>query len=383
LLLWVRIVGATRPAEAHDALRRAAAAIERLGGDVRLRSGLALSESQVLWAEGRHAEQLAKIQEAVALDAPLAAADPLHHANLRNELASALNDTGRWSEGLAEARQALAVQEKVLGPVHPTVALTLHNIAVALLEREQPKDALPLFERALDIFAKTTPETLNVAHSLDSAGNTLLALGRLDDAESYYRRAVAMLDKLLGPGNWQSANTLQNLSVLRQRQNRMPEAEQLARQALADMTRALGPDNADLVYPLVRLIELTTLAGRFPEAQALGDRALALARRNGAETSDVAHVLQAIGEVHLARGAPAPALDAFEHAARILERSADKPHVLDLVRFGMARALWDLDRDRPRAQELARSALASLDKAGPQEDAEPVRRWLAAHAIPR
>jgi hypothetical protein len=49
----------------------------------------------------------------------------------------------------------------------------------------------------------------------------------------------------------------------------------------------------------------------------------------------------------------------------------------------MARALWDLDRDRPRAQELAGRALASLDKAGPQEDAEPVRRWLAAHAIPR
>ena len=380
LLLWVRVVGPTRTAEAHDALRRAAAAIERLGGDVRLRASLDLSESQLLWAEGRHAEQLAKMQEAVALDAVVADADPLHHANLRNELASALNDVGRWSEALAEARQALAVQEKVLGPVHPTVALTLHSIAVALLERERAAEALPIFERALAVFARTTPETLNVAHTLDSTGNALLALGRIDDAEAHYRRALAMLDKLLGPGNWQSANTLQNLSVLRQRQGRLRDAEQLARQSLADTERALGADNSDLLYPLVRLIELTTLDRRFAEAQALGDRALALARRNGPETTSAAHVLQAVGETHLARGAPGQALDAFEHAARILEKTGDQPHVLDLVRFGVARALWDTRRDRPRARELARATLASLDKAVPHEDAEPVRRWLAAHA---
>jgi tetratricopeptide (TPR) repeat protein len=383
LLLWVRIVGETRFAEAHDALRRAAAAIERLGGDVRLRVLLDRSESHVLGAEGRHAEQLARMQEAVALAAQLPDADPLTRANLRTELASALNDLGRRAESLAEARAALAVQEQVLGPVHPTVALTLHDIAVALLEMEHPQDALPVFQRALAIFAATTPETLNVAHTLDSTGNTLLALGRLDDAEPYYRRALAMLDKLLGPGNWQSASTLQNLSALRQHQGRVRDAEALARRAVDDMTRGLGPDNADLAFPLVRLIELTTLDRRFAEAQALGARALALAERNGPETSLVAHVVRAIGELDLARGAPAQALAGFERAARIFAQHGDEPHELDLARFGIARALWITGRDRPRAVELARNALTSLEAAKVDDEAARIRAWLATAAPAR
>jgi tetratricopeptide (TPR) repeat protein len=380
LLLWVRIVGATRFPEAHDALRRAAAAIERLGGDVRLKAALEMSEAQVLSAEGRHAEQLARMQEAVALDAQLPDADPLHRANLHGELAAALNDIGRHAEGLDEARAALAVQEQVLGPVHPTVALTVHDLAVALLEMGRPREALPQFQRALDIFAKTTPETLNVAHALDSTGNTLLALGRLDEAETFYRRALAMLDKLLGPGNWQSAFTLQNLAELRQRQGRLRDAAALVRQALGDMTRTLGADNADLAFPLVRLIDLTTLDHRFIEAQALGERALALAERNGPETSAVARVLRAIGELHLARGAAPEALAAFERSARIFAQRGDQPHELDLARFGIARALWITGRDRARALELARHALASLQAGQVADEAARIRSWLATVA---
>jgi tetratricopeptide (TPR) repeat protein len=245
---------------------------------------------------------------------------------------------------------------------------------------ERPQDALPLFQRALDIFAKTTPETLNVAHTLDSTGNTLLALARLDEADSYYQRALAMLDKLLGPGNWQSANTMQNLAVLRQHQGRLRDAEALARRALGDMTRTLGPDNADLAFPLLRLIELTTLDRRFAEAQALGERALALAERNGPETSAVAHVLRAIGELDLARGAAAQALAGFERSARILGQRGDEPHDLDLARFGIARALWITGRDRPRAVELARNALTSLEAAKVDDEAARIRAWLATAA---
>ena len=91
----------------------------------------------------------------------------------------------------------------------------------------------------------------------------------------------------------------------------------------------------------------------------------------------MAHVLRAVGELHLARGAAAQALAAFERAARIFAQRGDEPHELDLARFGVARALWITGRDRPRAVELARNALTSLEAAHVDDEAARIRAWLA------
>ncbi|MGC1295090.1 MAG: tetratricopeptide repeat protein, partial [Alloacidobacterium sp.] len=51
-------------------------------------------------------------------------------------------------------RRALAIDEKALGPNHPTVALDLNNLAMLLKEDKNYAAAEPLYRRALAIDEK-------------------------------------------------------------------------------------------------------------------------------------------------------------------------------------------------------------------------------------
>jgi len=108
------------------------------------------------------------------------------------------------------------------------------------------------------------------------------------------------------------------------------------RRALAIAERALGPEHLQLVDPLVGIARATLALGKASDAVAPAERALALLAKPDAHTE-----------------------------ARELAR----------VRFVLARALWDANRDRRRAHELAAQARAALDGA----DASEVAAWLAAH----
>ena len=73
--------------------------------------------------------------------------------------------------------QVLEVQERTLGPDHPTVAATLSNLATALTNLERHDEAIPLQERSAAIDRQ---------HFGDEDDRTLESLRRL--AESYQRR---------------------------------------------------------------------------------------------------------------------------------------------------------------------------------------------------
>ena len=82
---------------------------------------------------------------------------PGSHASAQeNDDAEALNaeverlyEAGRYDEAIPLAVRALAISEKVLGPEHPQVALSLNNLARLYWAKGDYVRAGPLFERAL------------------------------------------------------------------------------------------------------------------------------------------------------------------------------------------------------------------------------------------
>ena len=54
----------------------------------------------------------------------------------------------RYHEAEPLFRRALAIQEKALGPDHPSVAATLNNLAAVYVSRLCYDQALPLLDRA-------------------------------------------------------------------------------------------------------------------------------------------------------------------------------------------------------------------------------------------
>jgi hypothetical protein len=55
-------------------------------------------------------------------------------------------------------RRALAIKEKILGPDHPDVAMTLHNLAALRAAAGAPDEARGLYTRALEIFERALAE---------------------------------------------------------------------------------------------------------------------------------------------------------------------------------------------------------------------------------
>jgi tetratricopeptide (TPR) repeat protein len=71
-----------------------------------------------------------------------------------NNLAELYKEEGRYADAEPLYKRVLAINEKALGPDHPSVALALNDLAELYKEEGRYADAEPLYKRAL----ASTPE---------------------------------------------------------------------------------------------------------------------------------------------------------------------------------------------------------------------------------
>lgn len=99
-------------------------------------------------------------------------------------------------------RRALAIQEKILGAYHPSVAATLNNLAVLLAGRGRFGEAEPLHGRALEIAEKSLgPAHLDTASMLTTLAITYDRQGKSAQAETLYAKAVVNAREARVPRN--------------------------------------------------------------------------------------------------------------------------------------------------------------------------------------
>jgi hypothetical protein len=121
-------------------------------------------------------------------------------------------------------RRALAIDERSLGPDHPTVAIRLGSLAWLLK-----------------------------------------ATNRVAEAEPLMRRALAIDERSLGPDHPTVARDLNNLALLLKATNRVAEAEPLGRRMVGiflDFTRRTGHEHPDLQVVLANHRGILKALGR-------------------------------------------------------------------------------------------------------------------------
>ena len=143
--------------------------------------------------------------QAVHADSTLAAAHRLFaEANL-------LANRGYHDQAEPKLLRVLSMREKALGPDHPDVALTLHNLGFIYNAQDRYAEAEPLLRRALAIRETVLgPQHLEVALTLNSLAFTYRVQSRYDEAEPLYERALAIDEIVLGPNHLQVAHVLQS-----------------------------------------------------------------------------------------------------------------------------------------------------------------------------
>jgi serine/threonine protein kinase/tetratricopeptide (TPR) repeat protein len=226
------------------------------------------------------------------------------------------------------------------------------------------------------------------AWMLNNFGVALDAHGDLDEALSRYRSALQIKERVLGSLDPDVGTSMTNLASTLMALGRPGEALEYSNRGVAMVGQALGPEHPDTALQLGVRADILNRVGRYADARRDAERALVIWERElGREHVDLPFFLGPLGEAELGLEDPA---GAAVHLDRALKIPSEKVSAAELrkLRFGLARALWESNRDQDRALKLgllAASDAASDDAGGASERArdrelqERAKAWVAAH----
>jgi tetratricopeptide (TPR) repeat protein len=311
---------------------------------------------QSLFAQGRYRES-AESYEECRIYRP-------NDASVLNNLALSLEAAADYNAAEPLARQALAIDEKALGPDHPVVAINLSVLGSLQQAKGDYAAAEPLLRRALAIDEKALgPEHSTVAINLANLAWLLKARGDYAGAELLLRRALAIDEKALGPNHPDVAIVLDDLASLFQDKSDFVTAESLYRRALAIDEKALGPDHPTVAEPLQDLASLFRDQHNYAAAEPLYRRALAIDEKTfGPDNRNLLQVLDDLASVLQDEGNYAAAVPYRRRILEIAEKvfgPDDNVFAYDLTKLAL---LLKKEGDLAGAEQLYRRALAIDEK---------------------
>ena len=107
--------------------------------------------------------------------------------------------------------------------------------------------------------------------------------GKYAEAEPLYKRALAIVEKALGPEHHHVAANLNNLAGVYKTQGKYADAAPLIKRSLAIMEKALGPDHPDVAQSLENYAALLHKTERSGEATMMELRAKAIRAKHARE----------------------------------------------------------------------------------------------------
>ena len=193
--------------------------------------------------------------------------DSLDIAQAAANLGKFLIIRGDFEEAARLMRKGLEIRQRLLGE-HPSVSISLYNLAIMLLERANCEEAEPLLRQALEMDKKLLGEEhQNVIVSQGGLAEALACIGDIDAAKTLFRQTIEMAKRNLGEHDITSRNMTFFANLLRD-EGEFEEAESLYRQALA-IDRSLFGEHTFIAYDLSSLARLLQQKGELDEAERL------------------------------------------------------------------------------------------------------------------
>jgi len=312
------LVSWTPDANEVAALRAdAEAAIERAGGDERLRAIYLDTIATTLFEQGRYNEAIATVQRALQQFEQAQPPDQYSIAYVLNKLGMWLMSTGRLDEAGPHLERSLATYQESFGAHHPELADTMYSMGWMHLLR-----------------------------------------GEYGKAQSYFDRALASFKESLGPEHPRLVFVFIALTSMRMREGKPAEVRQVVERWSAYLLKAVG--HSALATGTVGWSHLAE--GHYEEALAKCSEALAVAEKHKVDAAQRRLILLCLGLAHVELGDPARAIEPLTSALESWKASSAIPlNIRPGLRRTLARALWDSKRDRKRAIELAEQALAEYE----------------------
>jgi eukaryotic-like serine/threonine-protein kinase len=385
--IWAGVLGAAGnrdgdPARLELLLQMAEIAFARAPASPAAAGNFHNQAGMVRSGQGRYAEALDHFDRALASYREHFGDEHSTAATAMQNMAVAKVALGRQDEAYQLLLDALALRERVQGASHPSVAAVLIALADIEDERGERHKAIERFERAIAIRTESFGEdSASLSLPLRGLAWTLAHVGDFDRAITTMRRAVAMEEAEHGPDHPELASSYDYMGAVLARAGRLDEAEVELERSLAIEVRVHGPDHLFAMQKRLNLGILMNLKSDHARAERECGQGLGYLLRTDAAPMYVPYAQACHGVSLEGLGRHRQAQEVLERAVAGLEAAQADPANLGEARFALARALWALGRERPRALELAESAAAAYDASESHDAAKAadVRAWLAAH----
>ncbi|HZR38642.1 MAG TPA: FxSxx-COOH system tetratricopeptide repeat protein [Ktedonobacteraceae bacterium] len=186
--------------QAQTLHRRALSVLEKLMGPERFEIGRTLNNlAMACLYEGEYEEAVALFQRSLTIKEKTLGLEHFRTAISLDNLARAYTLQGKYEQAEAMHMQALSIFERG-GEVGSETGITLYNLAFHYYLRRKYGQVELLCQRALSIFERVLDlENYRTASVLYLLAQLYEAQGRDPEAQSFYRRAIAMREHVLGP----------------------------------------------------------------------------------------------------------------------------------------------------------------------------------------
>ncbi len=282
---------------------------------------------------GRHSYGRAELDQAkdyyeraLAIDEKVYGPEHSTVATLTNNIGTILKDQGDLAWALEWAKRALAIDEKVYGPEHPDVARDANNIGTILKAQGDLNGALKWTKRALTIDEKAYgPEHPTVAIYASNIGTILQDQGDLAGALEWTKRALAIDEKVYGPEHPTVAIRANNIGTILKAQGDLAAALEWTKRALAIDEKVYGPEHPKVAIRANNIGQILQDQRDLEGALEWAKRALAINEKvYGLEHPSVARDANNIGQILKAQGDLEGALEWTKRALAIFEKAYGK-----------------------------------------------------------
>ena len=326
-LMPERVDVALELAELHELVGNFDAAMEQFehvraaSGDVRAWRGIVAVHRK----RGEYADALATVSKAFQ-DEPLAGAD-LRPIWL--EGAWALSVAGRFDDAIDYVNAGLEAGGRRDDPL---AGRLLFQLARAERVEGRLDDAVVHAFEAVEVFERHE-DPRGLASALRLLGDSLVGLGRFDEASAQLTRGLAAAERV---GNVEEVGgCLINLGLVELRRGDLDAAIHYDRRAIEEFERIGLASGRAVAY--ANLADMLVQTGEYDEARLFCEQALALARETG-NLLVVADATQVEAAMHLQLGEYAQAAADAEAAARLFVEIGAEPYAAGAFEMA-ARAL--------------------------------------------
>ncbi len=262
---------------AADVLEDALAGVDPAAREPSVRLELLTMASDALRLSGRYSDALAFADEALGLAEGLYGSESTELAPLHLSRGLCCKSLGAFDAGRAAYRRALGILRRADESTSDLAADVYHNLASLELAAGRPLCGERLARRGIRLRRRLDGRRHpRLAADICALGGLLQGQGRLEEAEDCFAHALNIHERQPEPATRAIAITLHALASLAAERQDWPQAVRLYRRCVRRKRRAFGPDHVSLAISLHNLGAVRAEQGFNARAEALFEEAYAI-----------------------------------------------------------------------------------------------------------